>query len=72
MDRPANNGSLITNYQIWRGTASGSEVLLTTVGDVLTYQDTATTKNVRYYYKVIAINAIGPGPSSNEATAIAR
>ncbi|NJD29578.1 MAG: hypothetical protein FIA92_14970, partial [Chloroflexi bacterium] len=67
-----NSGSLIIGYQIYRSTASGAGVLLTTVGDVLTYRDAATQKNVRYYYKVVAVNAIGASAFSNEATAVAR
>jgi hypothetical protein len=29
-------------------------------------------KGVQYYYKVLAVNAMGMGPFSNEASAIAR
>jgi fibronectin type 3 domain-containing protein len=68
----ANGGSSITGYRIYRGTTSGSWTLLASVGNVTTYRDAATKKNVRYYYIVRAVNAIGEGGSSNEATAIAR
>jgi subtilisin len=65
-------GSAITGYRIYRGTVSGSYQLLTTVGSVISYRDTTTKKNVRYYYVVTAVNQRGEGPSSNESTAIAK
>ncbi len=33
-------GSAITGYQIYKGTTTGSEALLTSVGDVTSYDDT--------------------------------
>jgi len=39
----SDGGSPITNYKIYRGVAPGSEALLTTVGNVLTYTDSAVT-----------------------------
>jgi predicted phage tail protein len=68
----SDGGSAVTGYQIWRGTSSGSETLLTTVGSVTSFRDAGTKKNTRYYYVVRAVNAIGTGPASIEATAIAR
>ena len=70
---PASTGtSAVTNYRIYRGTSSGTETLLTTVGNVLSYTDTATTSNVRYYYKVSAVNSVGESALSNEASAAAK
>jgi len=43
--------------------------LLTTVGNVNTYTDTGLTNGVRYYYRVAAVNHVGEGPKSNEASA---
>ena len=42
------------------------------VGNVTSYVDTATTKGVRYYYKVTAVNAVGEGPPSTESSATAK
>jgi fibronectin type 3 domain-containing protein len=42
------------------------------LGNVTSYRDSATSRGVRYYYVITAVNAIGEGPLSNEATAVAR
>jgi hypothetical protein len=68
----SNGGSAITGYRIYRGTSSGGEVLLTTVGNVTSYKDSSTTRGQTYYYKVTAVNAVGEGPASNEASAAAK
>lgn len=65
----SNGGSAITNYKVYRGTASGGETLLTTLGNVLSYNDPAVTVGATYYYKVSAVNTVGEGPQSNEAAA---
>ncbi|NYT12787.1 MAG: hypothetical protein GKC03_09635, partial [Methanomassiliicoccales archaeon] len=64
-----NGGSIITDYAIYRGTMSGSPSLLTTIGKFLDYKDNSVTNGITYYYQVSAINAIGEGPLSNEASA---
>ncbi len=67
---PANGGSAITNYKIYRSTpTNGSYSLLTTLGNVLTYTNTGLTNGTTYYYKVSAVNAIGEGSQSSEASA---
>lgn len=65
----SDGGSLITNFTIYRGTTPGGETLLTTVGPVLTYTDSAVTAGTTYFYEVAAINSVGEGPKSNEAHA---
>jgi PKD repeat protein len=65
----SNGGSAITNYTIYRGTTSGGETVLATIGDILYYTDTNVTDGQLYYYKVSAINAVGTGANSIEASA---
>ena len=63
--------SSIVAYQISRGTSSGSGSLLATVpGTQTNYDDnTATNTGLTYYYKVVAVNAIGPSCANNEVAA---
>jgi PKD repeat protein len=61
--------SPITEYQIWRGTASGSgKVLVATVaGDQTRYDDTTANDYTKtYYYDVLAVNAVGSSCANNE------
>ena len=62
----SNGGSSITNYKIYRGTSSGSEVFLATIGNTLTYNNTNVTSGQTYYYTISAVNMEGEGPKSNE------
>ncbi len=63
--------SVITSYQIKRGTSSGAESLLTTVaGSINKYDDTtATDPSKTYYYQVVAVNSIGSSAPRNEVAA---
>jgi fibronectin type 3 domain-containing protein len=65
----SDGGATITNYKIYRGTASGEEILLTSIGDLLTFVDEGLSNGQIYYYKVSAVNSVGEGPLSNEASA---
>jgi hypothetical protein len=66
---PADGGAAITSYNIYRGTAPGSETLLGSVGQTtVTYADAAVTKGTKYYYRVTATNNVGPSPLSNEVS----
>ncbi|MGA9388547.1 MAG: MG2 domain-containing protein [Candidatus Bathyarchaeia archaeon] len=65
----SNGGSAITNYNIYRGNSAGGETLLTTLGNVLAYTDTAVTNGQTYYYQVTAVNSVGESSRSNEAIA---
>jgi len=69
---PDNGGSDIINYQIFRGTSPGGEVLLGQTGNAkTTFDDTTADPSVAHYYYVVkAINAIGTGPQSNEVNLI--
>ncbi len=67
---PSKDGhSPITGYNVYRGTTSDEEVVITSLGDVLTFTDTGLTNDGTYYYRVSAINLVGEGPWSNEASA---
>jgi hypothetical protein len=66
---PADGGSAITSYDLYRGTVSNGESLLTTLGPVTTFDDTAVSNGTTYFYRVRARNAVGAGPLSNEASA---
>jgi hypothetical protein len=65
--------STITGYRIFRGTASGTETLLTSVTGTQTggaYDDvTATDITKTYYYKVQAVNGVGTSCGNNEIDA---
>jgi len=68
----SDGGSPITSYQIWRGTSPGGETFLVSVsGSAISATDWWPTPGVMYYYKIRAVNAMGPGPFSNEASSIA-
>lgn len=66
---PADGGSPITGYQVWRGTSAGGEGLLTTVGVQQGYTDSAVAAGTTYWYQVAAVNALGPSARSNELSA---
>jgi hypothetical protein len=67
---PLNNGaSAILNYRIYRRTASTSTTLLTTLGNVLSYNDSAVANGQTYYYTVTAVNSAGESPKSSEVYA---
>ncbi|MFE9428031.1 PKD domain-containing protein [Kitasatospora sp. NPDC006697] len=72
---PANTGGEnVTSYKVYRGTTSGSETLLTGggcsgLGAVTSCTDTGLTAGQTYYYKVSAVNGVGEGAKSAEASA---
>src|SRR5439155_6272817 len=49
--------------------AGGQLSLIATVPNVLSYTDSPLTNGKTYYYKVTAVNEVGEGPPSNEASA---
>ena len=63
--------SPITSYQIHRSTASGAEALLTTVSGNATSSDdvSASDPSKTYFYKVVAVNAVGASCGNNEIAA---
>ncbi len=67
---PDNGGSPLTAYNISRGTSSGGEAPLVTIGALSTsYLDMTTDPNTTYYYRVTATNAFGTGGYCGELTA---
>jgi len=64
-----NGGSAIVNFKVYRGTTSGEETLLTTLGNVLTYTNIGLINGQAYYYKVSAVNSVGEGSQSDEVSA---
>jgi fibronectin type 3 domain-containing protein len=64
---PSSSGtSTISGYRIYRGGASQSETYLASIGNVLSFTDTAVSNGGLYYYQVTAINTTGEGPRSAE------
>jgi hypothetical protein len=65
--------SPITGYQIFRGTASNAETLVTTVAGTQTggtFDDLTATDTIKtYYYKVLAVNSVGTSCGNNEIAA---
>jgi hypothetical protein len=68
---PADGGSALTGYEVWRSTTAGGEAFhVAPVGLGTTYTDTTNVTNgTTYYYQVRAVNGVGPGPLSNELSA---
>ncbi len=65
-----NGGSAITSYNIYRATSSGGEALVKSGVTGTSYTDTGLTNGTTYYYEVTAVNGVGEGGSSNEASAV--
>ena len=61
-------GSVITHYNIYRGTSSGSYSLLGNTPST-GYKDTNAIGGTTYYYVVTAVNSVGESTFSNEAKA---
>jgi hypothetical protein len=62
----------ITNYNLYRGTASGAEVKVNTTiaSGATSYTDTGLVAGVTYYYKVTASTSSSESAQSNELNAI--
>jgi hypothetical protein len=65
----SDGGSPVTGYRVFRGTTPSDKSFLQTVGAGTTFTDTSVTNGTTYYYEVSAVNAVGEGPRSNEASA---
>jgi len=65
---PDNGGSPITGYNIYRSSTSGAETFLAHVNGELTdkYLDQAAPSTSNWFYKVMAVNAIGESTYCHE------
>jgi fibronectin type 3 domain-containing protein len=67
----SNGGSPVTGYDIYRGTASGGETFLASVGASTTsYTDAGVARRTRYYYRITALNSLGESAASAEVSAV--
>ena len=66
--KPDNGGSPITGYNIYRGSASGGEAFYAHVNgaDTTKFLDQAAPSSSNWYYKVMAVNAIGESTYCHE------
>lgn len=69
---PSDGGSQITAYDVLRLNGGSFVRIATLAGSASSYRDTSTKRGRSYTYVVHAINAIGAGPNSNQASAFAR
>jgi outer membrane protein assembly factor BamB len=68
---PGNNGGRpISGYKVYRGSTSGGETLIATLGVVLTYTNTGLTNGQLYYYYITAVNAYGESAGTQELSAV--
>ena len=65
----AANGSAITAHKLYRGTSAGGEVLVGTISSASPYVDGGRTAGQTYYYRLSAVNGVGEGALSIEASA---
>ncbi len=71
----SNGGSAISGYVLYRSTQSGREsayVSVTCTALACTYNDSNTRRGAIYYYTAAAVNTVGTGPQSNQASARAK
>jgi fibronectin type 3 domain-containing protein len=65
----SNGGAAVSSYNVWRSTSSGGEGLLSSGVVGTSFSDGSALNGITYFYKVAAVNSVGPGPLSNEASA---
>jgi hypothetical protein len=66
--KPDNGGSPITGYNVYRGNSSGAESFLAHVTgeESLKYLDQNAPNSTNWYYKIMAVNAIGESSYCHE------
>ena len=65
-----NGVSNADSYKIYRSTSSGCCYGFVTQISGTTYADSGLTNGTRYYYVITAVNSVGEGGYSNEASAV--
>ncbi|MGZ4442053.1 MAG: fibronectin type III domain-containing protein [Nocardioidaceae bacterium] len=70
----SDGGSPVTGYNVYRGTTAGGEAPTPVASNVTgtRFTDSGLTNGTTYYYKVAAVNAVGVGAQSAEASAAPR
>jgi titin len=66
---PSDGGSPVTSYTIYRGTTPGADAKLVSLDGPTSYVDSGLSGGSTYYYRVVAHNAVGDSPSSNQVSA---
>ena len=66
---PGSQGASPSGYRVYRGTASGGETSIATLGSATSYVDSTAAPGTTYYYRVSARDSLGEGPLSNERSA---
>src|SRR5437764_1474950 len=66
--KPDNGGSPITGYNIYRSSTSGNEAFLAHVNGEMTlkYLDQNAPNSTNWFYKIMAVNAIGESAYCHE------
>ncbi len=65
---PANGGTAIIGYNVYRGETSGGELLIAEHVTGLSYTDGSAINGHTYYYVLSAVNMVGEGSPSQEVS----
>jgi chitodextrinase len=63
---PSTAGGAPSGYRVYRGTASGNETLLATLGTATSFADNTAVPGTTYWYQVSAVDSRGEGARSSE------